>query len=140
MIIGLGSDVIDIRRMERTLAKYGDKFVERIFTPVERAKAEARTRRLSFEPLLGQLRGLHQGLLSLALRRQRGQRRLDFGHALQHALSVGQDRGLQPLLARLHLGSTPAPVEQRNVHGWPHDRQVLAGTAPIAGEVVGVKQ
>ena len=33
MIIGLGSDVIDIRRMERTITKYGDRFIERIFTP-----------------------------------------------------------------------------------------------------------
>ena len=32
MIIGLGSDVIDIRRMERTIGKYGDRFIERIFT------------------------------------------------------------------------------------------------------------
>jgi holo-[acyl-carrier protein] synthase len=45
MIIGLGSDVIDIRRMERTIAKYGDRFIERIFTPVERAKAERRAER-----------------------------------------------------------------------------------------------
>jgi holo-[acyl-carrier protein] synthase len=46
MIIGLGSDVIDIRRMERTIGKYGDRFIERIFTPVERAKAEKRTERI----------------------------------------------------------------------------------------------
>lgn len=46
MIIGLGSDVIDIRRLERTIAKYGDRFIERIFTPVERAKAERRTERI----------------------------------------------------------------------------------------------
>ncbi len=46
MIIGLGSDVIDIRRLERTIAKYGDRFIERIFTPIERAKAERRTERI----------------------------------------------------------------------------------------------
>ncbi len=46
MIIGLGSDVIDIRRMERTLSRYGEKFIERIFTPAERAKAEKRTERI----------------------------------------------------------------------------------------------
>jgi holo-[acyl-carrier protein] synthase len=46
MIIGLGSDVIDIRRVERTIAKYGDRFLERVFTPVERAKAEARAERI----------------------------------------------------------------------------------------------
>ena len=46
MIIGLGSDVIDIRRMEKTIGKYGDRFIERIFTVAERAKAERRTERI----------------------------------------------------------------------------------------------
>jgi holo-[acyl-carrier protein] synthase len=46
MIIGLGSDVIDIRRLEKTMGKYGERFLERIFTPVERAKAERRTERI----------------------------------------------------------------------------------------------
>ncbi len=46
MIIGLGSDVIDIRRIEKTIEKHGDKFIERIFTPLERAKAERRTERI----------------------------------------------------------------------------------------------
>ncbi|MDP3417609.1 holo-ACP synthase [Falsiroseomonas sp.] len=43
MIIGLGSDIIDIRRIERVMAKYGDRFLSRIYTPAERAKAERRT-------------------------------------------------------------------------------------------------
>ena len=42
MILGIGSDLIDIRRIERTLERFGDRFVERIFTPVERARAEKR--------------------------------------------------------------------------------------------------
>lgn len=42
MIIGIGSDLIDIRRIEGTLARFGDRFVNRIFTDVERAKAERR--------------------------------------------------------------------------------------------------
>lgn len=42
MIIGIGSDLIDIRRIEKTLAKYGDRFIDRIFTPIEKAKAERR--------------------------------------------------------------------------------------------------
>ena len=42
MIIGLGSDLIDIRRIEKTLARFGDRFIDRIFTPTERAKAERR--------------------------------------------------------------------------------------------------
>lgn len=44
MILGLGSDLIDIRRIERILARFGDRFIERVFTDVERAKAERRQR------------------------------------------------------------------------------------------------
>ena len=46
MIIGIGSDVMDIRRIEKTIAKHGDRFLERIFTAAERAKAERRTERI----------------------------------------------------------------------------------------------
>ncbi len=42
MIIGIGNDIIDIRRIERTLDKFGDRFIDRIFTDVERAKSERR--------------------------------------------------------------------------------------------------
>ena len=40
MIIGLGSDLTDIRRIERVLERHGGRFLERVFTPVERARAE----------------------------------------------------------------------------------------------------
>ncbi|CAA7613761.1 holo-ACP synthase [Magnetospirillum sp. SS-4] len=43
MILGLGSDLIDIRRIEKTLERFGERFIDRVFTPVERAKAERRT-------------------------------------------------------------------------------------------------
>lgn len=43
MIIGLGSDLMDIRRIEKTIERHGDRFLDRIFTPQERAKAERRT-------------------------------------------------------------------------------------------------
>jgi holo-[acyl-carrier protein] synthase len=46
MILGLGSDLTDIRRIERTIARHGDRFLERVFTPIERQKAERRTERL----------------------------------------------------------------------------------------------
>jgi holo-[acyl-carrier protein] synthase len=45
MIIGLGSDMIDIRRIERTLERYGERFIARIFTPTERAKSDRRAQR-----------------------------------------------------------------------------------------------
>jgi len=42
MILGLGNDLIDIRRIEKTLERFGDKFIQRIFTEVEQAKANRR--------------------------------------------------------------------------------------------------
>ena len=45
MIIGIGNDLIDIRRVQKTLDRFGDRFVERIFTDVERRKSEARRMR-----------------------------------------------------------------------------------------------
>ncbi len=45
MIIGLGNDLIDIRRIEATLDRFGERFINRIFTDVERAKSERRAQR-----------------------------------------------------------------------------------------------
>ena len=44
-IIGIGSDLIDIRRIERTLERFGDRFTHRVFTPVERTKSDRRANR-----------------------------------------------------------------------------------------------
>jgi len=46
LLIGIGSDLCDIRRVETVLARFGDRFVERSFTAIERAKAERRTEAL----------------------------------------------------------------------------------------------
>jgi holo-[acyl-carrier protein] synthase len=45
MILGIGSDLIDIARIERTLERYGARFLDRIFTDVERRKSERRANR-----------------------------------------------------------------------------------------------
>jgi len=45
MILGLGSDLIDIRRIEQTIERFGDRFLDRIFTDAERRKCERRTDR-----------------------------------------------------------------------------------------------
>lgn len=42
MILGVGSDLIDIRRIERTIARFGDRFLDRVFTPIERQRSERR--------------------------------------------------------------------------------------------------
>jgi holo-[acyl-carrier protein] synthase len=46
MILGIGSDLVDIRRIEKTIARHGDRFLLRIFTETERAKAERRATRI----------------------------------------------------------------------------------------------
>ena len=45
MIIGLGNDMIDIRRIEATITRFGDRFLDRVFTPIERAKSDKRNQR-----------------------------------------------------------------------------------------------
>jgi holo-[acyl-carrier protein] synthase len=42
MIIGLGSDLCDVRRIEKALERFGERFVKRVYTEIERRKAEAR--------------------------------------------------------------------------------------------------
>jgi holo-[acyl-carrier protein] synthase len=46
MILGVGSDLVDIRRIERTIARYGDRFLDRVFTPVERQRSDRRANRV----------------------------------------------------------------------------------------------
>ncbi|HVJ55813.1 MAG TPA: holo-ACP synthase [Aliidongia sp.] len=45
MILGMGSDLIDIRRIEKTLERFGARFVERVFTPIETRKSDRRAAR-----------------------------------------------------------------------------------------------
>jgi holo-[acyl-carrier protein] synthase len=45
MILGIGSDLIDIRRVEKTLDRYGERFLRRVFTDIERKKSDRRRQR-----------------------------------------------------------------------------------------------
>jgi holo-[acyl-carrier protein] synthase len=45
MIIGLGNDIVDIRRIEKTLERHGTRFIERVYTEVERKKSDRRAQR-----------------------------------------------------------------------------------------------
>lgn len=45
MIIGIGNDLIDIRRVEKTLERHGERFTNRIFTEIEQAKSDRRLKR-----------------------------------------------------------------------------------------------
>jgi holo-[acyl-carrier protein] synthase len=45
VILGVGNDLIDIRRIEKTLERYGERFIARVFTDLERRKSDARRQR-----------------------------------------------------------------------------------------------
>ena len=45
MILGLGNDLIDIRRIEKSIARYGERFLNRVYTDIERAKSDRRAQR-----------------------------------------------------------------------------------------------
>ncbi len=45
MILGLGSDLIDIRRIEKSIERFGNRFIDRIYTDVEKAKSDKRAQR-----------------------------------------------------------------------------------------------
>ena len=45
MILGIGNDMIDIRRVERSIERFGERFLSRVFTEVERAKSDRRAQR-----------------------------------------------------------------------------------------------
>jgi holo-[acyl-carrier protein] synthase len=45
MILGIGNDIVDIRRIEETLTKFGDRFRDRIFTEIEKKKSDKRAMR-----------------------------------------------------------------------------------------------
>jgi holo-[acyl-carrier protein] synthase len=46
MIIGLGSDIVDVLRIARAIERHGERFLDRIYTPMERAKAEKRANKI----------------------------------------------------------------------------------------------
>jgi holo-[acyl-carrier protein] synthase len=45
MILGIGNDIVDIRRIEKTLAQFGERFLDRVFTDIERRKSDRRAER-----------------------------------------------------------------------------------------------
>ena len=45
MILGIGSDITDVRRVAEVLERHSERFLDRVFTPVERAKSDRRARR-----------------------------------------------------------------------------------------------
>ncbi len=46
MILGIGSDITDVRRIAKVIERHGDRFLDRVFTPAERKRAESRKNRI----------------------------------------------------------------------------------------------
>jgi holo-[acyl-carrier protein] synthase len=46
MIIGIGNDIIDIRRIEKTIGRHGQRFIDRVYTETEKRKSERRAQRI----------------------------------------------------------------------------------------------
>jgi len=46
MILGIGSDITDVRRIAKVIERHGDRFIDRVFTPAERERAERRRNRV----------------------------------------------------------------------------------------------
>ena len=45
MILGIGNDLIDIRRIDKTIQRHGERFLDRVYTDIERAKSDRRAAR-----------------------------------------------------------------------------------------------
>lgn len=115
MIIGIGSDLIDITRIERTLERHGERFIARVFTPVERAKSERRKQRAAsyakrFAAKEACAKALGTGLAQGVFWRDMGVVNLPSGAPTMH-LTGGAARRLEAIVpagheARIHLTIT----------------------------------
>lgn len=115
MILGIGNDIIDIRRVERTLERFGDRFTDRVFTEVERAKSDRRRLRAAsyakrFAAKEACSKALGTGLRRGVFWRDMGVINLPSGQPTMH-LTNGAARRLSEMVpvgmaARIHLTIT----------------------------------
>ena len=115
MIIGLGSDMIDINRIAASLERHGERFTERVFTEVERTKSDRRLKRAAsyakrFAAKEACAKALGTGLSRGVFWRDMGVVNLPGGKPTMR-LTNGAGRRLQSLLppgheARVHLTIT----------------------------------
>ncbi|MRG55877.1 holo-[acyl-carrier protein] synthase [Phyllobacterium sp. YR620] len=115
MIIGIGSDLIDITRVEKTLERHGERFISRVFTPIERAKSERRKQRAAsyakrFAAKEACAKALGTGLAQGVFWRDMGVVNLPSGAPTMH-LTNGAAKRLEAIVpkghtARVHLTIT----------------------------------
>jgi holo-[acyl-carrier protein] synthase len=134
MILGIGSDLIDVRRIEKTVERYGERFLTRIFTDIERAKAERRANRIDtyakrFAAKEACAKALGTGLRAGVFWRDMGVVNLPSGRPTMR-LSGGA-------LARLKEITPPgyqAQIDVSITDEWPiAQAQVIISAVPAAG-------
>ena len=115
MIVGIGSDLADIRRIEGTLERFGERFVKRVFTEVEQAKSERRRARAAsyakrWAAKEACAKALGSGLRMGVAWREMGVVNLPSGQPTMHLVGGAADRlrllvppGMQP---RIHVTIT----------------------------------
>ncbi|MEK1891478.1 MAG: holo-ACP synthase [Phyllobacterium sp.] len=108
MIIGIGSDLIDITRVEKTLERHGERFIARVFTPIERAKSERRKQRAAsyakrFAAKEACAKALGTGLAQGVFWRDMGVVNLPSGAPTMH-LTGGAAKRLEAIVPPGHAG------------------------------------
>lgn len=118
MILGIGSDLVDTQRIEKTLAQYGTRFIDRVFTEAERMAAAAKTNPAltyakRFAAKEACAKALGTGLMGGALFRHIGVVNLPSGQPTCEltgkALERLQEMTPAGMQARLHLSLTDEP-------------------------------
>jgi holo-[acyl-carrier protein] synthase len=109
VIVGLGSDIIDINRIGRAIERYGERFLERIFTDIERLKSDNRAERAAsyakrFAAKEACSKALGTGLRAGVFWRDMGVVNLPSGKPTM-ALTGGAARRLDALMPNGHMPS-----------------------------------
>jgi len=145
MIIGIGADLCDIRRIEKTLERFGDRFTQRVFTEVERARSEGRAERAAsyakrFAAKEACSKALGSGIAMGVNWREMGVVNLPGGKPTIALLGSAAERlaRLTPpgLIARIDLTITDDyPLAQAFVviSAWPHDWPTPVSGASMPG-------
>ena len=140
MILGIGSDLIDIRRIEETLERFGDRFIERIFTEIERRKSDApRQPRRQLRQALRRQGGLRQGAGHRLSRRRvlarhgRGQsagRQADHEADRRRAGAAGRDHAARACARRSTFRSPTTFPRPRPSSSFPRCRKREVAARP----------
>ena len=134
MIIGIGSDLADIRRVEKTLERFGDRFVRRIFTEIEQRTSEGRAERAAsyakrFAAKEACAKALGTGLRGGVFWRDMGVVNLPSGKPTM-ALTGGAAARLAAILPAGHVGAIHVTITDE----WPLAQAfVIIEAAPEAG-------